>query len=555
MTLRQGGHTYLGSQGGGELGIESTSNSESLRSEPLRQLDELQDVVDLAELGEERLDTRLLDRLRTVEQLAGQRLARSREHVVVALAGGTGSGKSSLLNALLGRDVSSPGVKRPTTDHAVAVSVGAGEEEARLLDWLQVFERHRLEVEGDLEDMAGAVILDLPDVDSVVAAHWDTAERLMERCDLLVWVLDPLKYARALTHRHYLANLAHHAEVLVVALNHADRLAPSGRAECMQHLEQLLKDNGLVNARTIATSASSGEGVDLLRQIIGEEVRERRAPIERLRADARAVKEQVAQVLPAAEWFYIDKAQLVKIQHESLNERDLRNAAAAIYRRKAIQVTSSPLQRLVVEGSRRLWRAIFAGRKKEHAGQTARPEVKIASNQLRYGMVDAVDHIVQRSPVPASKRLRAAASESAQPLAEELRKALADLSLEPRKRWWWVVVALLRGGIELSAVVGGGWLVARSVADWLVLPPIPVPMFVGELGWPPVLIFTGISGSALIGFAARPLIAMGAKHQGSLVRGQIAERIEEVAESRIGQIDAELERCRQISSLAHKDAG
>ena len=36
----------------------------------------------------------------------------------MALAGATGSGKSSLFNALLGEEVSAPGVRRPTTGTA-----------------------------------------------------------------------------------------------------------------------------------------------------------------------------------------------------------------------------------------------------------------------------------------------------------------------------------------------------------------------------------------------------------------------------------------------------
>ena len=40
--------------------------------------------------------------------------------LVVALAGGTGSGKSSLLNAIAGRRIAEAGVLRPTTEQALA---------------------------------------------------------------------------------------------------------------------------------------------------------------------------------------------------------------------------------------------------------------------------------------------------------------------------------------------------------------------------------------------------------------------------------------------------
>ena len=68
---------------------------------------------------------------------AGERLRLSGEHTVVALAGSTGSGKSSLFNALAGADLSPVGVRRPTTSKAHA-SVWGAEGAAPLVQWLGV---------------------------------------------------------------------------------------------------------------------------------------------------------------------------------------------------------------------------------------------------------------------------------------------------------------------------------------------------------------------------------------------------------------------------------
>src|SRR5262245_54680108 len=65
---------------------------------------------------------------------AGGGLALSRDHTVVALAGATGSGKSSLFNRLSGMDLSAVGVRRPTTGAAHAC-VWRKEGAAPLLDW------------------------------------------------------------------------------------------------------------------------------------------------------------------------------------------------------------------------------------------------------------------------------------------------------------------------------------------------------------------------------------------------------------------------------------
>src|SRR5450756_924302 len=60
----------------------------------------------------------LLDNAESVLKRAGERLRLSSTHTVVALAGGTGSGKSTLFNTLSGASFSTPGVTRPTTTHA-----------------------------------------------------------------------------------------------------------------------------------------------------------------------------------------------------------------------------------------------------------------------------------------------------------------------------------------------------------------------------------------------------------------------------------------------------
>src|SRR5215467_13107178 len=73
---------------------------------------------------------------------AGQRLMLSSMHTVVSLAGGTGSGKSSLFNRLAGAEFSTVGVTRPVTRQAHACVWGQ-EGSGAILDWLDVPPRYR----------------------------------------------------------------------------------------------------------------------------------------------------------------------------------------------------------------------------------------------------------------------------------------------------------------------------------------------------------------------------------------------------------------------------
>ncbi len=139
------------------------------------------------ELAEGRLEVPEVGQARTLLAKAGARAALG-DATVVALAGATGSGKSTLFNALSGAEVSTPGVRRPTTGVAHATvwgsaDAGAVAETDRLLDWLEVPRRHRHPPEPALD---GLVLLDLPDHDSVRLEHRLEVDRLVGLVDVLV---------------------------------------------------------------------------------------------------------------------------------------------------------------------------------------------------------------------------------------------------------------------------------------------------------------------------------------------------------------------------------
>lgn len=213
----------------------------------------------------------------------GERLALSREHTVVALAGSTGTGKSSLFNGLAGLSLSPTGVRRPTTGETHACVWGAQSADG-LLDWLGVSRRFMREG-GSGRDLSGLVLLDLPDFDSVEASHRAEADRLLAVVDLMVWVLHPQKYADKLVHKSYLAQFHRHREVTVVVLNQTDLLSNEDLQECMTHLRFLLKEDGLAEVPALTTSAVGPPGLDALADVLAQAVAARQASMRRLGAD------------------------------------------------------------------------------------------------------------------------------------------------------------------------------------------------------------------------------------------------------------------------------
>ena len=143
------------------------------------------------------------------------RLRLSADHTVVAIAGATGSGKSSTFNALAGLELSAVGVRRPTTSWATACVWGKDGRRgaARVARHPAAPPGHaRLHARRAGKDgparSQGVVLLDLPDHDSTEVSHHLEVDRLVELADLMVWVLDPQKYADAAIHDRYLAPLA-----------------------------------------------------------------------------------------------------------------------------------------------------------------------------------------------------------------------------------------------------------------------------------------------------------------------------------------------------------
>ena len=230
----------------------------------------------------------LLQDARDLVDRAGERLRLSAGHTVVALAGGTGSGKSSIFNYLAGADFSAVGVTRPVTRDAHACTWGASGS-GPLLEWLGVPRRFRYTRGSALDrgeaSLNGLILLDLPDHDSVVGGASHQVDRLIGMADLMVWVLDPQKYADAAVHRRYLVPLAGHSDVIAVVLNQSDLLSEQEVEDCVGDLRRLLDSEGLHDAVVLVTSAVTGAGLDQLHGLLAEAVSQRRATASRISAD------------------------------------------------------------------------------------------------------------------------------------------------------------------------------------------------------------------------------------------------------------------------------
>ena len=261
--------------------MSPTFNELPPRTETSRLKERVQRLHASMEWAADAIDPAVRDTVfRTIERCE-QRLALGVDNTIVALAGGTGSGKSSLFNALVGTEFAVPGVARPTTSAVMSASWGPAED---LLKWLGVDEARRLTLEPSV-DMYGVVLLDLPDHDSINEENRATVDRVVPLADLIVWVVDPQKYADHALHSAYLKVASDHGQPSLIVLNHTDRLSREDQQAVAEDLAKLVKVEGIADAPVMLTSARTGRGVASLRGEIAAAAATRSVAAEAVRAD------------------------------------------------------------------------------------------------------------------------------------------------------------------------------------------------------------------------------------------------------------------------------
>ena len=181
------------------------------------------------------------------------RIRQSEAPILVALVGSTGAGKSTLVNSIVGAQVSATGIRRPTTNSPV---LACHPDEA---DWfaenvfLPTVPRVRQEglarsgrdgllVLASSEGMPkGVALLDTPDIDSVVSAHRDFAHQFLDAADLWLFMTTASRYADAAVWE-LLEYAKERGAALGIVLS---RVPPSSGAELTKHFGAMLEANGL----------------------------------------------------------------------------------------------------------------------------------------------------------------------------------------------------------------------------------------------------------------------------------------------------------------------
>ncbi|WP_282006565.1 GTPase domain-containing protein [Propioniciclava sinopodophylli] len=196
------------------------------------------------------------------------RLATLDAPLLTVIGGSTGAGKSTLVNSLVGRVVSRPGVIRPTTKSPVLVHHPDDLDffqSDRILPGLgrsfdQAHDTSTLQLVAEPSLPHGLALLDAPDIDSVVAENRALAAQLLAAADLWLFVTSAARYADAVPWE-YLRAAADRAAAVAVVL---DRVPPAAMGEVPPHLGRLMTERGLANSPLFAVPETSVDSQGLL---------------------------------------------------------------------------------------------------------------------------------------------------------------------------------------------------------------------------------------------------------------------------------------------------
>ena len=518
-----------------------------------RELDRrLSALTEAVELGAGRIDPGDLDNAAAITRRAGERLGLGVEATVVALAGPTGAGKSSLFNALAGSELVTTSRRRPTTSSATAAVWG--ESPDALLDWLEVPLRHRLDAEP-----RGLVLLDLPDFDSVEHSHRVEVERMIRLVDLFVWVVDPQKYADSALHDRYLRPLAGYAQSMLVVLNQADLLDDAALAACRHDLEQTLDNDGLKGVPVLAVSARTGAGLDELRRLLAASVARREAALERLSSDVSETAAALRAQAGAGESGGIGRREgevLVAALADAAGAPTVVGAVERAHRRRGSLATGWPFVRWV----RRLRPDPL--RRLRLAEGNEEPDTRLslpAPTAMQLAQVDSAIRTAAASAAGALEApwpgvLRSAATAHEDELAKRLERAVAGTKLNTRAPLWWRLAGLVQVALAVVAVAGALWLLALVALGFLrIEDALPLPKVEG-IALPTLMLAGGAALGLLLAALTRVVNGVSSRRRGRAARRALHSSVEAAArELVLDPLENELEvhkRLREALDVA-----
>lgn len=403
---------------------------------------------------------------------------------------------------------------------------------------------------GLVDDAGGLVLLDLPDFDSVQAGNRRTVERLAGQVDVLVWVVDPQKYADAAIHHDFIQPYSAHGAVTLVVLNQVDKLAKAEVKAVLASLSTILHSDGLGSVTVLGVSAATGEGVPDLKRAIASVVKAKAAQSARLAADVAVTAERLQEASGEGAVQGVqqqDRKQLAAGLTRASHVEDVVAAVRVSYQLEASRKTGWPATRWMARLRQDPLRRLSLRRTgATEVNRTSLPPAGPAElAQVDAAVRDFAEAASSGAPGPWRASIRAAARSHRTQLPDALDQAIAGTDVKANARaWWWPVFSVVQW-LALAAAVGGLlWLGVLAGLGYFQL-PVPQPPRIE--GWPvPTLLAIGGAGlGILLAVTSKFLALLGSANRATRARKRLRENIASTAEALIvDPVEAEITRYR-----------
>lgn len=495
------------------------------------------------------------ERAREAHADGSRRLGFPSDAYVLALVGGTGVGKSTLLNVLAGSTVSPASARRPTTSQPIAwIPSGEADSLAPLLDWLGVSDVRQHEGTR----LGTVAILDLPDMDSVASEHRERVEAVLPKVDAVAWVTDLEKYGDAVLHDAFLRTWVPRLDRQAVIVNKADRLAEEDRERVRRDLDADLR-------RRLSTAEGSAIPVLMTSALPSPDLVELTSWLSDGAASKAIVRARVGATVvdlahalagdagidpgaPAAPFIAPrDRATVIdgatKAVLRAVDLPGLERRAVAATRARARTRGTGPIGHL----TSLLYR--FSGREMA----VADPEGFLVRWRERAPLTPAVESLRLALGPPlaaASPRVRPRLAAAVEPgelrlgLERAVDRALAGVDrLEAPTSRWWSLIGFLQtiatAGIALAAAWIVVWVLAKPPVDSVTVP------LLGQIPMP----FAVLVAFLIVGYLLARILGLHAGWVGRRWAGRVRERIagavqREITDAGLAPLDR-LEEARQ----------
>ncbi|MGV8912971.1 MAG: dynamin family protein [Rhodoglobus sp.] len=300
--------------------------------------------------------------VRQIDDYIRPRLADLDAPLLAVVGGSTGSGKSTIVNALVGVATTRAGVIRPTTRQPILVHapVDAGWFASdRILPGLARV-RGRISAAGTPASSAGdapeesrigelmllehesvprsLAIIDAPDIDSVANENRALATQLLAAADLWLFVTTANRYADAVPWR-LLESAAARSITVGIVLN---RVPPGALVEILPDLHTMLADRGLTDAPVFSIEE---QHLDELGMLPASAVERPREWLESIAGD-RVERSRIAARTLSGAISELDRqvAMIADARQQQLDWLDSAHAAAAARYETAIEAVDAATQ-------------------------------------------------------------------------------------------------------------------------------------------------------------------------------------------------------------------